>query len=230
MTQREITAAFMRGGTSKGVFFTAGKFPEQRHDRDPLLLQVLGSPDPYGRQLNGMGGGLSSLSKAAIIGPPSRPDADVDYTFAQIAVGAPIVEYDANCGNLSAAVGPYAIDTGLITRPDGDALVRINNTNTNKIIHARFAVHDGRAVVNGDFAIPGVAGNGAPIRLEFLDPGATLTAGVLPSGAATDTLIVDGTAIEVSMVDAGSPVAFVAAADSAWMDPNCPTTSKPVSP
>ncbi|MDF3312044.1 PrpF domain-containing protein [Rhodococcus sp. T2V] len=211
MTQRAIDAAFMRGGTSKGVFFRADDLPTAPDERDQVLLQVLGSPDPYGRQLNGLGGGLSSLSKAAIIGPPTRPDADIDYTFAQISVDRPIVEYAANCGNLSAAVGPYAVDTGLVQRPDGDTLVRIHNTNTGKIINARFTVRDGLAVVEGDCTVPGVAGSGAPIRLEFLDPGGSITAGVLPTGAATDTLTVDGQPIEVTMVDAGSPLAFVAA-------------------
>lgn len=211
VTQDFVPAAFHRGGSSKGVFFHARHCPQDRRALDAMLLSVLGSPDPYGRQLDGMGGGTSSLSKAVIIGPSTHPEADVDYTFAQVAVDRPVVDWGANCGNLSSAVGPFAVDEGLVAVPDGEALVRIHQVNTRKIIHARFPVRQGRAETSGDFTIDGVSGSGARIALDFIDPGGTLTAGLLPSGKALESIEVDGRAFEVSFVDATNPVVFVAA-------------------
>lgn len=214
MSQQSIPAVFMRGGSSKGVFFHARDLPRDRAEVDRLLLAVIGSPDPNGRQLNGMGGGISSLSKGVIIGPPTRADCDVDYTFAQVAVDKPVVDWAANCGNLSSAVGPFAIDEGLVRARDGEALVRIHQVNTRKVIHARFPVADGRAVVAGDFAIAGVAGTGARIRLDFLAPGGSATKDLLPTGKAIETLAVAGMgAVTVSMVDAANAAVFVAAYD-----------------
>lgn len=210
MTQRLIPAVFMRGGSSKGVFFHARDVPGERSVLDPILLDVLGSPDPNGRQLDGLGGGISSLSKAVIIGPPSRPDADVDYTFAQVSVDKPVVDWSANCGNLSSAVGPFAVDEGLVQVAEGEALVRIHQVNTRKIIHARFPVAGGKAVVDGDFAIAGVAGTGARIRLDFLSPGGSATRDVLPTGNVVDRLEISGDRpLEASLVDASNPVAFL---------------------
>lgn len=212
MTQLAVPAVFVRGGTSKGLMFHARDLPAGRHERDAFLLRALGSPDPYGRQLDGMGGGLSSLSKAAIVGPPSRDDADVDYTFAQIAVGAAVVDYDANCGNMSSAVGPFAVDERLVPVGEGQALVRIHNTNTNKVIHARFPVADGRAVVTGDLALPGVPGTAAAVRLDFLDPGGSRTGALLPTGRVVDDLVLrDGCTVSASLVDAASPCVLVRA-------------------
>jgi 2-methylaconitate cis-trans-isomerase PrpF len=214
MPQRFVPAVFMRGGTSKGLFFQAKDLPADPEDRDRVLLAALGSPDPFGRQLDGMGGGLSSLSKAALIGPPTRSGADVDYTFAQVAVDRPVVDLGANCGNLSSAVGPYAVDQGLCPRTDGPALVRIHNTNTGGLIHARFAVRGGCAETRGELAIPGVAGTGAPIRLDFLDPGGARTGRLLPTGRPVDEVSLDRAGrLRLSLVDATNPVAFVAAAD-----------------
>lgn len=214
MSQRFFPAVFMRGGSSKGVFFHARDLPADRSVLDPILLAVLGSPDPYGRQLDGMGGGISSLSKAVIIGPPTRPDCDVDYTFAQVAVDRPVVDWASNCGNLSSAVGPFAVDEGLVQALDGEALVRIHQVNTSKVIHARFPVSGGKATVTGDFAIAGVAGTGARIRLDFLEPGGAATGKLLPTGQATDVFDVPGFgSLEVSLIDAANPIAFVAAAD-----------------
>jgi len=209
MSQRFIPATFLRGGSSKGVFFHAKDVPSDRAALDPILLEVLGSPDPYGRQLDGMGGGISSLSKGVIIGPPTHPEADVDYTFAQVAVDRPIVDWKGNCGNLSSAVGPFAVDTGLVSVPDGEALVRIHQVNTRKIIHARFPVRNGKAEVRGDYAIAGVAGTGARIRLDFLTPGGTQTGALLPTGQAVEEI--DGLAC--TLVDAANPAVFFAAAD-----------------
>lgn len=214
MTRRKIPAVFIRGGTSKGVFFKEADLPKDRAVRDEIFLQVIGSPDPYGRQLNGMGGGLSSVSKVVILAPSDRPDADIDYTFVQVAVDKPMADYSQTCGNLSSAVGPFAVEEGLVTCADGEALVRVYNTNTAKIYHARFPVRDGIAVETGDYAMSGVSGTGALVTLDYVNPGGALTGAFLPSGKPIDTLdLSDGAAIEASLVDATSPVAFVRAAD-----------------
>jgi len=218
MAQIRIPATYMRGGSSKGVFFHAGDLPDDAAERDRVFLKTIGSPDPYGRQLNGMGGGVSSVSKAVIIGPSSRPDADLDYTFAQVAVGAPDVDYSSNCGNLSSAVGPFAIDAGLMEQslaapgPDSRA-VMIHNTNSGKLIRSTVPLEDGLARVEGDFEIPGVGGSGARIQLDFLDPGGTTTGALLPTGNPVDRITVDGAGeFEMSMVDSSTPCVFLEAA------------------
>jgi 2-methylaconitate isomerase len=209
-----VRAVFMRGGTSKGLFFHAADLPPEGQARDDFFLAALGSPDPYGRQLDGMGGGLSSLSKVAIVSASARAEADVDYTFGQVGIQAATVDYGANCGNLSAAVGPFALEEGLIARADGLAAVRIFNTNTASILVARFEVADGVARERGDLAIAGVAGAGAPIALTFLAPGGSATGAYLPTGRPLETLEVEGVgAMPASLLDAASPMAFVAAAD-----------------
>jgi 2-methylaconitate cis-trans-isomerase PrpF len=215
MPQQRLRAVFMRGGTSKAVMFHQEDLPADRDAWAPIFLAVMGSPDPNGRQLDGMGGGISSLSKVCVIGPSSRNDADVDYTFAQVAVDRAIVDYAGNCGNMSSAVGPFAVDEGLVPRPNGaSATVRIHNTNTRKIIVSRFGMDGEHAAVAGDLALDGVAGTGAPIRLDFADPAGARTGKLLPSGHATDTLDVPGLGhIEASMIDAANPCVFVRAAD-----------------
>ena len=210
MIQRRVPAVYMRGGTSRCLVFHDKDLPRAGAERDRILLAALGSPDPYGRQLNGLGGGISSLSKACIIGPPSHPDADVDYTFAQVEVSRPVVDYTGNCGNCSSSVGPFAIDEGLISAgTDGVAVVRIHNTNTKKIIVAHVPVAGGEAAVTGDFELPGVAGRGARIALDFVDPGGARTGKLLPTGRPIDT--VDG--LSASLVDATNPMVFVRAKD-----------------
>jgi len=210
VARQRIPAVFVRGGSSKGVVFHARHLPHEASDRDRILLAVLGSPDPFGRQLNGMGGGISSLSKAAIVSPSSRDDADVDYTFAQVAVDRPVVDYGSNCGNLASAIGPFAIDEGLVSVQGPEAVVRIFNTNTSKIIHARFDVKDGQAAETGEFVIPGVAGGGARIRLDFLNPGGAATKAFLPSGLVMDQLEIPGVGrLHVTLADATNPVVFV---------------------
>jgi len=208
-----IPAVFMRGGTSRAVMFHARDLPE-REQWDPIFLAAMGSPDPNGRQLNGMGGGISSLSKICVLAPSARPDADIDYTFAQVQIRQAAVGYQGNCGNMSSAVGPFAVDEGLV-RPNGDtAVVRIFNTNTSKIIRSTFPLQDGRAAVDGDQAIPGVAGTGAPVRLDFLSPGGAITGRLLPTGNVSDRLEVAGVGpVDVSIVDAGAACVFVRAAD-----------------
>ncbi len=175
----------------------------------------MGSPDPHGRQLDGMGGGVSSLSKVCVVGPPTRDDADVDYTFAQVQITKAMVDYAGNCGNMSSAIGPFAVDEGLVqVARDGEAVVRIHNTNTSKIIRSNFQVVHGTSAGDGDLVIPGVAGSGAPVRLDFLDPGGASTGKLLPSGQVCDWLEpAGGPPIVVSMVDAANACVFVAAVD-----------------
>jgi len=214
MKQRRIKAAFIRGGTSKGVFFRAGDLPDDPRERDAILLRALGSPDPYERQLDGLGGGLSSLSKAVIIGASARDDADIDYTFAQVSVTEPLVDYAGTCGNLSSATGAFAIEEALIPAEDGENVVRVFNTNTQKIFHARFNVSDGEAIVEGEQTIPGVATVGARVALEFLSPGGSMTSGLLPTGNPVDEIqTASGERFEVSLVDATNPIVIVRAAD-----------------
>jgi 2-methylaconitate cis-trans-isomerase PrpF len=145
MRQHAIPAVFMRGGTSKALMLHTRDLPPDRDDWAPLFTGAMGSPDPYGRQLDGMGGGVSSLSKVCIIGPSAREDADVDYTFCQVLVKDSTVQYKGNCGNMSSAVGPFAVDEQLVRPNDDTATVRIFNTNTQKIIHGSFPIEDGMA-------------------------------------------------------------------------------------
>ncbi|MBP6899947.1 MAG: PrpF family protein [Burkholderiaceae bacterium] len=213
MPLRKLHAVFARGGTSKALLFHRWHLPAAREDWAPLFLAAMGSPDANGRQLDGMGGGTSSLSKVCVIGPPTHAEADVDYTFAQIGIDTASVDYGGNCGNMSAAIGPFAVDEGIVAAPrDGEVTVRIHNTNTGRLIHARFAVQDGRSVVDGDLAIDGVAGQGAPVRLEFRDLAGGRTGRLLPAGAAlTELRLHDGSRVAASLVDAGNPCVFVAA-------------------
>lgn len=213
MANARLRAVFMRGGTSKAVMFRREDLPADPKAWDAIFLEVMGSPDPNGRQLDGMGGGISSLSKICVVGRSSRPDADVDYTFVQIGVRDTFVDYGANCGNMSSAVGPFALDEGLVEVPTGgEAAIRIHNTNTSKIIVARFPVENGSLATTGDIEIDGVAGTAAPIRLEFLEPGGARTGKLLPTGSPVDVIEIEGLgAVQVSCVDAANPCVFVAA-------------------
>ena len=218
-------AVFMRGGTSKALVFRADDLPTERTAWDAIFLAAMGVPDPNGRQLDGMGGGLSSLNKVCVVGAPSHPAADVDFTFAQLGTDDPVVDYGGNCGNMSAAIGPYAIEEGLVAHPgDGEASVVIHNTNTGKLIRARFPVEGGALASAGDLAIDGVAGTAAPIRLEFLEPGGAKTGKLLPTGNAVDVLDVPGLGpIEASCIDAANPAVFVRAADIGMTGSELPT-------
>jgi 2-methylaconitate cis-trans-isomerase PrpF len=213
MPQQKLPAVFMRGGTSKAVIFHARHLPAAREEWEAIFLSALGSPDPNMRQLDGMGGGISSLSKVCVVGPPTHPDADVDYTFAQVLIDKARVDYNGNCGNMSSAIGPFAVDEGLMPKPQGGAaVVRIHNTNTHKIIVSRFGMDGEEAAVAGDLAIDGVAGTGAPIRLEFVDPGGAKTGKLLPTGNAVDQLKVGGgVPVTASLIDAANPCVFVPA-------------------
>ena len=214
MRQLKIPAAFIRGGTSNAVVFDQKHLPHDRALWDEIFLAALGSPDPYGRQLDGMGGGLSSLSKVCVVGRSSRSDADVDYTFAQVLIRDAKVDYTTMCGNMSSAIGPFAVDEGLVKASGSEALVRIYSTNTGKLVHARFPLEDGVAAVDGDLAIPGVAGTGAPVKLEFREPGGATTGKLLPAGEVATMLDVPGVGrIRCSMVDAANACVFVRAQD-----------------
>ena len=210
MTLRRTPAVYMRGGTSRGLVFHARDLPATRAGQDALFLAAMGVPDPSGRHLDGMGGGLSSLNKVCVIGPPSRAGADVDFTFVQLEANSNTIDYGGNCGNMVSVVGPFAVEEGLVPcPPDGEAAVTIHNTNTGKLIRARFPVEGGALASRGELAIDGVAGTAAPIRLEFLEPGGARTGTLLPTGRAVDRI--EG--IEASLVDAANPCVFVRAAD-----------------
>src|ERR1700759_5781245 len=178
--QIKIPATYMRGGTSKGVFFRLQDLPEAAQApgaaRDALLMRVIGSPDPYGKQIDGMGGATSSTSKTAIISKSGRPDHDVDYLLGQVSIDKPFVDWSGNCGNLSAAVGPFAISGGLIDPervPDnGIATVRIWQANIGKTIIAHVPMTDGAVQETGDFELDGVTFPAAEVPLEFMDPAA----------------------------------------------------------
>ena len=212
MPERKTPAVFYRGGTSKAVFFHSHDLPEDPGERDQMLLHVLGSPDPYGRQLNGLGGGISSLSKAMWVERSKRNDADIDYTFAQIAVREPVVDYSANCGNMSSSVGQFAVEEGIFPVPDGDVIIRMYNTNTDICVHSRFRIEDARAVTRGDIEIPGVFGTGAPVLLDFQDPSRVTGRGLLPTGYVQETIDAPGFGeVPVSIVDAAALGVFVPA-------------------
>ncbi len=207
-----MPVSILRGGTSRGVFFRPTDLPPAREDVEKILLDVLGSPDK--RQINGLGGATSLTSKVAIVGPSATDDADVDYTFAQVDVTRPIVDWGGNCGNISSAVGPFAIDTHLVSATEPMTTVRIRNVNTQKIIVAHVPVVDGHAVTEGSYAIAGVPGTGARIGLDFVEPGGSTSGKLLPTGNARDWVTLpDGRVIEVSLVDAANPVVFVRASD-----------------
>ncbi len=207
-----VRCSILRGGTSKGVFFLENDIPADRAARERLLLDVFGSPDI--RQIDGLGGATSQTSKAAIIGPATREDADVDYTFAQVVVTDAVVDWGGNCGNISSAVGPFAINAGFVRAVEPMTTVRIHNTNTAKVIVAHVPVSGGRAQTLGDHAIPGVPGTAARILMEFSDPAGSTTGKLLPTGRAIDAIeLADGRRFEVSVVDAANPVVFFRAAD-----------------
>src|ERR1700743_1031872 len=168
--QRPLPAVFMRGGTSKAIMFHARDLPADRAAWDPLFTAAMGSPDPYGRQLDGMGGGVSSLSRVCVLAPSQRDDADIDYTFAQVQIRESRVDYKSNCGNMSSAVGHLAMYEGLVRGNGDSAIVRIFNINTKKIIRATFPLDGERTRYDGDLVIPGVSGSGAPVRLDFFVP------------------------------------------------------------
>lgn len=208
--QRRIRCVLMRGGTSRGLYVMRNELPQDPTLRDRVILAMYGSPDV--RQIDGIGGADALTSKLAIIGPPTREDADVDYTFGQVSITTPFVDYAGNCGNISSGVGPFAIDEGLVDAVEPVTEVRIHQTNTARMIVAEVPVAEGKAAVDGDYSIAGVPGSGARITLDFSDTAGAVTGQILPTGNATDTLDVEGVGqIELSIVDAGNPVVFLRA-------------------
>lgn len=206
-SNRKIPCVYMRGGTSKALFFRDEDLPQNGAERDKVILSAFGSPDR--RQIDGMGGANTSTSKVAVIKKSDRPGIDVDYTFGQVDVAAPIVGKTMNCGNISSAVGPYAVDEGLVEAVEPMTEVHIFNTNTQKEIIEQVPVQNGRAVTEGDFSIDGVPGTAAKVTLKFVAPQGAASGKLLPTGHAKDTIEVEGKSYEYSFVDAANPVIFV---------------------
>ncbi|TWI65096.1 2-methylaconitate cis-trans isomerase [Pseudoduganella lurida] len=222
--QVKIPATYMRGGTSKGVFFRLQDLPAAAQvpgaARDALLLRVIGSPDPYGKQIDGMGGATSSTSKAVIVSPSTRPGHDVDYLFGQVAIDQPFVDWSGNCGNLSAAVGPFAIAAGMVDPAripeNGLCVVRIWQANIGKTIVAHVPVSGGAVQETGDFELDGVTFPAAEVQLEFLDPADEGEGGggaMFPTGHLVDDLDVPGVGtLRATLINAGIPTIFIDAA------------------
>lgn len=227
--QIKIPATYMRGGTSKGVFFRLQDLPEAAQvpgaARDALLLRVVGSPDPYGKQIDGMGGATSSTSKTVILSKSSKPDHDVDYLFGQISIDKAFVDWSGNCGNLSAAVGPFAISNGLVDASripkDGMAMVRIWQANIGKTIIAHVPMMNGAVQEIGDFELDGVTFPAAEVQLEFMDPAAEeegAGGAMFPTGNLVDNLDVPGVGtLKATMINAGIPTIFVNAEDIGYI-------------
>ncbi|AHB74229.1 2-methylaconitate cis-trans isomerase PrpF [Pandoraea pnomenusa] len=224
--QIRIPATYMRGGTSKGVFFRLQDLPPAAQTpgaaRDALLMRVIGSPDPYGKQIDGMGGATSSTSKTVIIAKSERPGHDVDYLFGQVSIDSKFVDWSGNCGNLSAAVGPFAISGGLVDPArvpcDGVAVVRIWQANIGKTIVAHVPMTDGAVQETGDFELDGVTFPAAEVQLEFLDPAAEEDGdgggAMFPTGHLVDDLEVPGVGtFKATMINAGIPTIFLNAED-----------------
>ncbi|MBI3197296.1 MAG: 2-methylaconitate cis-trans isomerase PrpF [Rhodospirillales bacterium] len=219
MKQLRIPAVYMRGGTSKGVFFLAHDLPSDAAARDRLLLRVIGSPDRYGKHTDGMGGATSSTSKVVIISRSERAGCDVDYRFGQVAIDAPVIDWSGNCGNLSAAVGPFALSMGLVEGPaDGTATVNIWQANIEKKIVNHVPMQGGEVQELGGFELDGVAFPAAEVKVEFLDPAADeegdgAGGAMFPTGNRIDMLDVPEVGrIEATLINAGNPTIFVDAA------------------
>ena len=224
LPQIKIPATYMRGGTSKGVFFCLQDLPpaaqQPGHTRDALLLRVIGSPDPYGKQTDGMGAATSSTSKTVILSPSTRPDHDVDYLFGQIAIDKAFVDWSGNCGNLSAAVGPFAITNGLVDAArvphNGVCTVRIWQANIGKTIVAHVPITEGEVQETGDFELDGVTFPAAEVQLEFIDPADEGEDGgaMFPTGNLVDDLDVPGVgSFKATLINAGIPTIFLNAHD-----------------
>ncbi|MGI6077300.1 MAG: 2-methylaconitate cis-trans isomerase PrpF family protein [Fastidiosipilaceae bacterium] len=209
--QLRVPVVIMRGGTSKGIFIKENDLPKDQKERDAIILSIFGSPDV--RQIDGLAGADPLTSKLAIIGPSTHPDADVDYTFGQVSINSPLVDYNGNCGNISSGVGPFAIDESLVNAEGPVTTVRIHNTNTGKILKAEVEVRDGHAAVAGDCSIAGVPGTSAPIWMDFAGTAGAATGKTLPTGNVKDTIKTSFGDKTVSIVDVANPCVFVLASD-----------------
>jgi 2-methylaconitate cis-trans-isomerase PrpF len=205
---RKIPCVIQRGGTSKGVYLHERDLPKDPELRDRVILAIFGSPDK--RQIDGLGGADPLTSKCAIIGPPERPEADINYTMVQVDITKPVLDFKGNCGNISSGVGPFAIDEGLVPVSEPETVVRIYNTNTKKILKAYVATEGGKSKYTGNYSIDGVPGTGSKILLDYSATGGTVNGNVLPTGKPVDVLSVPsiGT-FEISFVDAANPTCFV---------------------
>lgn len=207
-----IPCTIMRGGTSRAVFFYQEDLPENPDLRNSVILSALGSPDP--RQIDGLGGADPLTSKVAIVSPSEIPEMDVNYTFGYVGIDRAVVDYRGNCGNISSAVGPFAVDKGWVKAKEPITCVRIFNTNTKKVIEAHVPVRGGAFDPEGDFTISGVPGSGSRILLNFLNSGGAVTGKVLPTGKTKDFLYIEGYGrVCVSIVDVANPFVFVHAED-----------------
>ena len=212
MYMKKYPCVYMRGGTSKAVFFHEKDLPEDKSGWDEIFLKVMGTPDV--KQIDGMGGTVSSTSKIAVISPSDCQDVDVNYTFRQVDIVIPRVDGSANCGNISSAVGPFAIDEGLVHAVEPITVVRILNTNTNKIIEEHVRVENGRAMVHGDEVIKGVPGTGSRIDMYFEDPAGSRTGKLFPTGQKKEIFDVPGYGpAEVTVLDCSNPRVFIKASD-----------------
>jgi 2-methylaconitate cis-trans-isomerase PrpF len=201
----------MRGGTSKAMFLKANHLPQDAAVRDQVILEIFGSPDV--RQIDGLGGADPLTSKLAIIATSTHPDADIDYTFGQVSLTAPYIDYTGNCGNISSAVGPFAIDEGFVAAQAPTTTVRIHNTNTGRILVAEVPTVNGRAKVTGDCKIDGVPGTGARIMMDFSGTAGSATDKLLPTGNPVDTISTSNGSLDISIVDVSNPCVFVRAKD-----------------
>lgn len=212
MYMKKYPCVYMRGGTSKAVFFHEKDLPEDKSFWDDIFLKVMGTPDV--KQIDGMGGTVSSTSKIAIIAPSNKPGVDVEYTFRQVDIVIPRVDGSANCGNISSAVGPFAIDEGLVPAVEPITVVRVLNTNTNKIIEEHVRVEDGHAMVHGNEVIQGVPGTGSRIDMYFEDPAGSKTGKLFPTGQKKEVFDVPGYGpAEVTVLDCSNPMVFIKASD-----------------
>lgn len=206
---RKIPCVIQRGGTSKGVYLHEKDLPKNPELRDRVILAIFGSPDR--RQIDGLGGADPLTSKCAIIGPSERPDADIDYTMVQVDITKPVLDYKGNCGNISAGAGPFAIDEGLVPVREPETVVRIYNTNTKKILRAFIRTKGGKSDYTGNYAIDGVPGTGSKILLDYSATEGAATGKLLPTGNPTDIISIPSIGeIEMSIVDAGNPMCFIA--------------------
>ena len=212
MYMKKYPCVYMRGGTSKAVFFHEKDLPEDKSLWDDIFLKVMGTPDV--KQIDGMGGTVSSTSKIAIIAPSNKSGVDVEYTFRQVDIVIPRVDGSANCGNISSAVGPFAIDEGLVPAVEPITVVRVLNTNTNKIIEEHVRVEDGHAMVHGNEVIQGVPGTGSRIDMYFEDPAGSKTGKLFPTGQKKEVFDVPGYGpAEVTVLDCANPMVFIKASD-----------------
>ena len=210
--QQAIPCMIIRGGTSKGVYLLEKDLPPEGNERDKLLLRIMGSPDL--RQIDGLGGGSSVTSKVAILGPSDQKGIDVNYTFAQVSIDKPLVSYAGNCGNISAGVGPFAIESGLKKADSPSTTVKILNTNTKKTMVEDVQTPGCIFVNEGDYAIPGVPGTAAPVKVMVLEPAGTICGKLLPTGNPVDDFEIPGFGrLQLSIVDAANPLVFVRAKD-----------------